>query len=45
VTQTTRGGRCQLAFRRWREVCACMEQPKGVEAKLKIFGGGTRKSK
>jgi hypothetical protein len=36
-------GRCQPIFGRWPQ--RCVEQPKGVEAKLKILEGETRKSK
>jgi hypothetical protein len=39
----TRGRRWQPAFGRWSQ--RCMEQQKEVEVKLKILGGGTRKSK
>jgi hypothetical protein len=42
MTQTC-GRRWQHVFRRWSQ--GYMEQPKGVEAKLKILDGETRKSK
>jgi hypothetical protein len=42
MTQT-HVGRWQLAFRRWPQ--RRVEQLKGVEAKLKVFGGVTRKFK
>jgi hypothetical protein len=37
------GRRWQLAFKRWPQ--RYVEQPKGVETKLKILSGGSRKSK
>ena len=43
MTQTTCGKRWQLAFKRWPQ--RCVEQLKGVEAKIKILDGRTRKSK
>jgi hypothetical protein len=43
MRQTTCVRRWQLAFERWPH--RCVEQPKGVDTKLKILGGGTRKSK
>jgi hypothetical protein len=43
MTQTICGRRWQLAFERWPQ--RCVEYLKGVEVKLKIFGGGMTKSK
>jgi hypothetical protein len=43
IMQTTCGRRWQPTFERWSQ--RFVEQPKGVETKLKIFDGRIRKSK
>jgi hypothetical protein len=42
MTQRTCGRRWHSAFRRWPQ--RCVEKLKGVKVKLKIHGGGMRKS-